>query len=149
MSGKKTRSYKTEAGEVLEFRPVSSWTLNHINSKWEGCKPLPPKVTTELGEDENPNDSEYKHKLRMWEIGKAADANETCVRLGVTSEPPADFVKLYSEEFPEIEPRNIKVHWVYSLIGGKVEEFFEILTGQTSVTEKGLAESAATFQSDD
>lgn len=149
MSGKKTRSYETESGETLEFRPVSSWTIHHIDTKWEQCKPLPPKIKTELGEDENPTDSKYQHELTMWRSSKAADINETCVRLGVVSEPPAEFVQLYSEEFPEIEPRNIKVHWVYSLLGLKVEEFFEVLTGQTTVTEKGLADSAKTFPSDD
>jgi hypothetical protein len=148
-NGKKTRSYETETGETLEFRPVSSWTINHIDSKWEKDRPLPPKIKTEIGEDENPNDSAYKKELKLWTAAKAADINETCVRLGVVNEPPSDFVETYKAEFPEIEERNIKVHWVYSLLGSQVEEFFEVLIGQTAVTDKGLQESAKSFRSDD
>lgn len=149
-NGKKTRSYETEAGEILEFRPVSSWTINHIDARWEKSKPLPPKYKTADGiEDENVNDSAYKRDLKIWTANKAADVNESCVRLGVINEPPAEFVETYQREFPDIEERNIKVHWVYSLLGSKVEEFFEVLIGQTAVTEKGLAESAQSFRSDD
>ena len=148
-NGKKARKYTTDTGEVLEFRPVSSWTINHINTKWERCKPLPPKIKTEIGEDENPGDSGYQKELALWRSAKAEDINETCVRLGVINEPPDDFIAMYKEELPDIEPRNIKVHWVYSLLGTKVEEFFEVLTGQTAVTDAGLEESAKSFRSDD
>lgn len=144
------RTYQTKEGTVLEFRPVSSWTVNFINSKWEKRKPLPPKYKTEAGfEDYNSTDPHYLQQVKVWEQDKAAEMNETMVRLGILSEPPSEIVALYSAEFPDIEAKNIKVHWVYSLLGENVEEFFNVLMGQTAVTEAGLAEAGKSFPSPD
>lgn len=144
-----SRKYMTDTGVELEFRVVSGWTISEINRKWEGCKPLPPKIQTEIGLDENPNDSQYKKELKLWTLNQAAEINETLIRIGILTQPPDEFMALYQEEFPDIDRRNVKIHWVYTLLGDKAEEFFEVLLGQNNVTEKGLAESAATFPRND
>lgn len=152
VNGTKKRTYQTNEGTVLEFRPVSNWTINHLNMKWEKTKPIPPKFKSENGiEDYYPTDARYVQDLRIWEQAKAAELNETMVRLGVLSEPPADFVAVYEAEFPDIEPKNIKVHWVYTLLGDEdtMTEFFNVLLGQTQITEAGLKEAAGTFPSTD
>lgn len=149
------REYKTAEGTVLLFRPVSSWTINHLNMKWERCKPLPPLVTTHIEgrpyEEYNENDAKYKQLLSLWQSDKATDMNEAMVRLGILSEPPADFIERYRDEFPDIEEKNIKVHWVYSLLGGEneIQQFFEIIMGQTAATPKGIEEASNSFQGDD
>lgn len=151
------REYTTSEGTVLEFSPVSSWTINHINMKWERCKPIPPTITTYLNDNPqmayqeyNENDAKYKQALSIWNGEKASEMNEVMVRLGIRSEPPAEFVEKYSEMFPDIEPQNIKVHWVYSLLNEEeITQFFEVVMGQTTVTEKGLEQAKATFPSVD
>jgi len=151
------RTFSTHDGVELEFRPVSSWTIQHLNMKWEREKPLPPIITTYLGDDTsrpmqeyNPYDEKYKHCLSLWEAERATNINETAVKMGVTSEPPAEFVTLYQEMFPDIPVANIKVHWVYSLLNAdEIATFFEMVLGQTAVTEAGLKEAAATFPSQD
>ena|SRR5689334_162487 len=123
--------------------------------KWERCKPLPPTITTYLNDDINRpmkeydfNDEKYKRDLVVWEQDKTLDLNETVVKMGVSTTPPQEFVDVYAVEFPEISLESVKVHWVYSLLAGdEITTFFELLTGQTSITEKGLEEAKATFPS--
>jgi hypothetical protein len=158
-NGAVKREYQTPEGTVLQCRPISSYTLQHNNVIRARSKPLPPMITTYFNNDPNmpmveanENDPAYKQKLLVWAQEGTEDAMAIIVRLGVTNEPAPEFVALYRELYPEIEAKEVKIHWVYSLLGGDEDEvtrFIEFVTGQTAVTDKGLEQAKENFQGAD
>lgn len=152
------REFQSKSGVTLNFRPVSAWTIQHLNMKWERCKPIPPTMTTYLNNDPHMPQVEYDYsnpkfvqELKVWEDSKNTEVNEVMVRLGVTTEAPSDFVEMYQEMFgDEIAANAVKVHWVYSVLEtDEVQPFFNLILGQTAATPEGVDEAAQSFRRDD
>lgn len=147
-NGTKTRTYQAPDGTELEFRAISQWALGNFEMAWERKKPLPPMVKTEIGDDENPNDSRYKHDLMLWGADKGIAAAHLIMRVGIVTPVPSDYMKATQSLYPDMLPDDVKVEWIYELLGSaeEVGKLTELIVGVTQATEAGIAEASKSFR---
>jgi hypothetical protein len=145
------KEYTTPEGTVLEFRSVTQWAMLNFEKTWERSKPLPPLIKTEIGEDYNPADERYKHELQMWTTDHVVAISRFVVRAGVVNPVPEQFMTETKAIYPEMTDDDIKVEWVYSLVGSQEEmaKFTEVVVGTTMPTEAGIEEASKSFRSED
>lgn len=145
------KEYTTPQGTVLELRSITQWAMLNFQTAWERKKPLPPLVKTELGDDYNPADERYKRELAMWNADYLIAQSHFVVRIGVVNPVPKVFATEAKTLYPEMTDDDLKVEWVYSLVGDPEDmaKLTEAVMGTTMPTEEGIKEASNSFRSED
>jgi hypothetical protein len=149
------RKFIARDGTELTLRPLPKLILERLYNNTDG-KPKPPIIEVEIAGqfkrmESNPNDPAFLARLQEWESAKNLRLLKFVAVEGVVELPPADFIRHYSEYFPEETEQGMKYLWVVGLLGADGEDiplFMEALTSQTAVTEKGLETASETFPGD-
>lgn len=147
------RTFVVDEDLTLKLRPVSAYKLRAIASEHNKCKPMPPTHEVDMGnghfaKDYNERDPLYLHKKEIWETEQSDAIAKYVLLAGVENPPPQSFVDDHRAMFPDEALDDIKLFWLTSIDGDKLLELINLLTGQSQVTQEGLKQAAATFQSD-
>lgn len=147
------RTFVVDDELTLKLRPVSAYKLRAISSEYNKSKPMPPVMDVDLGngrfaKDYNENDRIYLHCKEIWETEQNDAVAKYVLLAGVENTPPASYVDNHLEMFPDEALDDIKLYWLTSIESDKLLELINLLTGQSQVTQEGLKQAAATFQSD-
>lgn len=147
------RTFVVDEDLTLKLRPVSAYKLRAISSEYNKCKPMPPLKEYELdngrmAKDYNEVDKVYLHNKEIWETEQNDAVAKYVLVAGVADNPPQDFVDNHLAMFPDEALDDIKLYWLTSIDAPKLLDLINLLTGQSQVTQEGLKQAAATFQSD-
>lgn len=147
------RTFVVDDELTLKLRPVSAYKLRAIASEHNKCKPMPPIHEVDLGngqsvKDYNERDPLYLHKKEIWETEQSDAIAKYVLLAGVANNPPQSFVDDHRAMFPDEADDDVKLYWLTSIESDKLLELINLLTGQSQVTQEGLKQAAATFQSD-
>lgn len=147
------RTFVVDDELTLKLRPVSAYKLRAIASEYNKTKPMPPTMDVDLGngrfaKDYNENDRIYLHCKEIWETEQSDAIAKYVLLAGVENPPPKSFVDDHCAMFPDEAPDDIKLYWLTSIDADKLLDLINLLTGQSQVTQEGLKQAAATFQSD-
>lgn len=149
------RVFVCRDGTELHLRPVSGIVLERLNADQSG-KPQIPVVEVKIAgkhtrREPNPNDPAYIDAVRDWQKNLNMRAIKYAFVHGVIEDPPDDFVEDHREYFPEATRGDMKYLWIGSKVdqdAGDLEMLVEAITGQTSVTPRGVETAVDSFPSD-
>jgi hypothetical protein len=156
VESKAERTYKTRgSGVTYRLRPINAMALYQLqNDKWG--LPQPPVVEVGIGgkgkrhKEANPDDPEYKEKLRLWEQERGNRFIKYVIIKGIEDEPGRAEIDRLKEFLPGGSASDLKYLWVTETLEGEDEigDIVGAIVGQTIPTEEGVAEAEATFPSD-
>jgi hypothetical protein len=144
----------TSRGDEIELssKPISSLMLERLTN--DGKPKIPMVEVTLMGKhrqlEPHPDDPGYKALLEEWTLESRMKTMRYVFIMGVKGQPPQDFMDEQRPFFPNATDSDFKYLWVASrLPDDDIDTFIEAVIGRTTPTQKGLAQSADSFQHQD